>query len=104
MIRRPPRSTLFPYTTLFRSLFREKPPDLFATHCRLNVSKPCLDSRYGQVTNDSFPESECDKPIPQSEGGDELSVCFGKGRSLLASPSPFFLSHSMICESHSRSP
>src|SRR2546429_7232206 len=24
MIRRPPRSTLFPYTTLFRSVFREK--------------------------------------------------------------------------------
>src|SRR5258708_40169481 len=29
MIRRPPRSTLFPYTTLFRSL-RSKP---FARHC-----------------------------------------------------------------------
>src|SRR5256885_8751492 len=26
MIRRPPRSTLFPYTTLFRSLARETPP------------------------------------------------------------------------------
>src|SRR3712207_7307994 len=28
MIRRPPRSTLFPYTTLFRSLFKgdERPP------------------------------------------------------------------------------
>src|SRR3712207_7809161 len=25
MIRRPPRSTLFPYTTLFRSLLRERP-------------------------------------------------------------------------------
>src|SRR3712207_8283326 len=25
MIRRPPRSTLFPYTTLFRSLFHEEP-------------------------------------------------------------------------------
>src|SRR2546427_1247607 len=25
MIRRPPRSTLFPYTTLFRSLTRKKP-------------------------------------------------------------------------------
>src|SRR3712207_8542411 len=25
MIRRPPRSTLFPYTTLFRSLFRNLP-------------------------------------------------------------------------------
>src|SRR2546427_5639328 len=27
MIRRPPRSTLFPYTTLFRSLFQVSPPD-----------------------------------------------------------------------------
>src|SRR6266853_2439440 len=26
MIRRPPRSTLFPYTTLFRSLFRSRHP------------------------------------------------------------------------------
>src|SRR5256885_8763147 len=28
MIRRPPRSTLFPYTTLFRSLFRLRLPPL----------------------------------------------------------------------------
>src|SRR5688572_31754376 len=28
MIRRPPRSTLFPYTTLFRSCPRPPPPDL----------------------------------------------------------------------------
>src|SRR6185295_19459630 len=27
MIRRPPRSTLFPYTTLFRSRARDLPPD-----------------------------------------------------------------------------
>src|SRR5258705_1817781 len=27
MIRRPPRSTLFPYTTLFRSRLRQGPPD-----------------------------------------------------------------------------
>src|SRR2546422_7903243 len=27
MIRRPPRSTLFPYTTLFRSVGKFKPPD-----------------------------------------------------------------------------
>src|SRR3712207_8182721 len=27
MIRRPPRSTLFPYTTLFRSLLRARPAD-----------------------------------------------------------------------------
>src|SRR2546427_3480486 len=31
MIRRPPRSTLFPYTTLFRSIyFRDAPPRSFA--------------------------------------------------------------------------
>src|ERR1017187_2756525 len=28
MIRRPPRSTLFPYTTLFRSLVRQAPPKI----------------------------------------------------------------------------
>src|SRR3712207_8113612 len=28
MIRRPPRSTLFPYTTLFRSLFRALPSEV----------------------------------------------------------------------------
>src|SRR4051794_41462648 len=28
MIRRPPRSTLFPYTTLFRSEFRQDAPDV----------------------------------------------------------------------------
>src|SRR5258708_20880059 len=28
MIRRPPRSTLFPYTTLFRSMFSDAGPDI----------------------------------------------------------------------------
>src|SRR3989441_11746396 len=40
MIRRPPRSTLFPYTTLFRSLdFCDGKPvaDLFQFHCRAGV-------------------------------------------------------------------
>src|SRR2546422_9432387 len=42
MIRRPPRSTLFPYTTLFRSLVLRRPPgreaypgDVFYLHSRL---------------------------------------------------------------------
>src|SRR5260370_22485887 len=34
MIRRPPRSTLFPYTTLFRSDFRRKFCALGPTRCR----------------------------------------------------------------------
>src|SRR3989441_10916089 len=32
MIRRPPRSTLFPYTTLFRSLFRDPAVGRFYKH------------------------------------------------------------------------
>src|SRR5438105_10682472 len=34
MLRRPPRSTLFPYTTLFRSNFFERPPRFDAEHHR----------------------------------------------------------------------
>src|SRR5258708_32047468 len=36
MIRRPPRSTLFPYTTLFRSDFASTNADLLLAHCRLS--------------------------------------------------------------------
>src|SRR2546430_13728906 len=34
MIRRPPRSTLFPYTTLFRSLARLRPPRRLVAGCQ----------------------------------------------------------------------
>src|SRR2546429_5766809 len=36
MIRRPPRSTLFPYTTLFRSLYGVKPSDAL-TYCAMSL-------------------------------------------------------------------
>src|SRR2546429_5763938 len=42
MIRRPPRSTLFPYTTLFRSLFKEC-ADPFATILREITANLFLD-------------------------------------------------------------
>src|SRR2546430_10068595 len=38
MIRRPPRSTLFPYTTLFRSLF----PVLLAFQCPRSAGHPVV--------------------------------------------------------------
>src|SRR2546426_3253941 len=38
MIRRPPRSTLFPYTTLFRSVFRAAPHSDFGSMFALAVS------------------------------------------------------------------
>src|SRR3989441_7858760 len=44
MIRRPPRSTLFPYTTLFRSTFAELGvfSALWSEHCSYKHSKPVL--------------------------------------------------------------
>src|SRR2546430_12991949 len=41
MIRRPPRSTLFPYTTLFRSLGRER-WDIFELRSLLGIVSPDL--------------------------------------------------------------
>src|SRR3712207_7271519 len=44
MIRRPPRSTLFPYTTLFRSLlvFERSIQDLFGVLQRLDLFVACI--------------------------------------------------------------
>src|SRR5256885_7530549 len=40
MIRRPPRSTLFPYTTLFRSLAGPEPLDLVAHRREVSTGAP----------------------------------------------------------------
>src|SRR3712207_8819011 len=42
MIRRPPRSTLFPYTTLFRSIFLRKASKLFPLRCWSQTFPPFL--------------------------------------------------------------
>src|SRR5256885_8744553 len=47
MIRRPPRSTLFPYTTLFRSYCRRFKPS--------GVSVPSTRTRYSFSTEESSP-------------------------------------------------
>src|SRR3989442_9504337 len=39
MIRRPPRSTLFPYTTLFRSVGQDRPRHLHELHQRHGVEE-----------------------------------------------------------------
>src|SRR3712207_7637903 len=47
MIRRPPRSTLFPYTTLFRSRLAHTGPAQGATAARANNSHPDYTSNHG---------------------------------------------------------
>src|SRR5438105_12222166 len=59
MIRRPPRSTLFPYTTLFRSLKHK------------NLSK-CLTEFFGPgtiLTNENLPRIDTSKDLPGATAG-----------------------------------
>src|SRR5258706_16333037 len=48
MIRRPPRSTLFPYTTLFRSLQLKRPSDA----CAALERAIALDKNYAEAYNE----------------------------------------------------
>src|SRR2546429_2442925 len=62
MIRRPPRSTLFPYTTLFRSLFflglgganfavyTLWLPEQYPTECRADRKSTRLNSSHGYIS------------------------------------------------------
>src|SRR2546430_12568841 len=50
MIRRPPRSTLFPYTTLFRSQFLLMDPGL-CWHCQYGCRKHALQMISGPTLN-----------------------------------------------------
>src|SRR5256885_9627075 len=45
MIRRPPRSTLFPYTTLFRSEARARRPIAWRAHATRSADHPAQDGR-----------------------------------------------------------
>src|SRR5690349_22502077 len=62
MIRRPPRSTLFPYTTLFRSIARRAP----MTHCR-GTSPTWPTPRPGDRTRNQGPPGASPCRCPRSE-------------------------------------
>src|SRR5258708_26997500 len=63
MIRRPPRSTLFPYTTLFRSHFRDHRTDLRRERAGLvSISLPRLRSHVGKIRRSEEHTSELQSP------------------------------------------
>src|SRR3712207_7197916 len=61
MIRRPPRSTLFPYTTLFRSLYKEE-PQITAVHAGLECG--ILKEILGDIDMISFGPNMYDVHTP----------------------------------------
>src|SRR5256885_10352979 len=56
MIRRPPRSTLFPYTTLFRSYLRRHRRQMRAPYWHLHSLHCSRQNTYG-----TMPTSQCDR-------------------------------------------
>src|SRR2546427_8231813 len=63
MIRRPPRSTLFPYTTLFRSGPRGQPPE------RGSVQAPQADHRALEIAPQPGPQDV--EPLPSLRRSEE---------------------------------
>src|SRR5258708_24625548 len=83
MIRRPPRSTLFPYTTLFRSIGRCKASTsptqgVTATHCRFRVTRNCwnLTNNASRSLSESafFPVERSEEHTSELQSPDHL-VC-----------------------------
>src|SRR5258707_5672934 len=52
MIRRPPRSTLFPYTTLFRSEHHHRSCMERPTNGTLRIGAWCINPKSGQISRD----------------------------------------------------
>src|SRR2546422_2911034 len=80
MIRRPPRSTLFPYTTLFRSPGAEQPGDP-------NQQVTGQPTGTGQPSPPGMPQS----PVPAFPGGD------GDRKSTRLNSSHGYISYAVFC-------
>src|SRR3990167_9977179 len=74
MIRRPPRSTLFPYTTLFRSAFARAPPR--RRRCRRRSAGP----RPGEMASERRDQARVDLTTRGDELGGEGSATGGSPR------------------------
>src|SRR3712207_8230835 len=72
MIRRPPRSTLFPYTTLFRSRRRpdEGPAD---GHLAADGARGALRTRHRLLEADRRPEDPADQPWGEERSEEHTS-------------------------------
>src|SRR5258708_24040084 len=75
MIRRPPRSTLFPYTTLFRSLWLLKaPPRLIPRRSSTNGGPPRRMSQRPSTTGSSMRMTRSEEHTSELQSPDHL-VC-----------------------------
>src|SRR3712207_7674531 len=73
MIRRPPRSTLFPYTTLFRSLMPLSGAGLWEAEIIAPAAAPVVCVRYATPAVGSTPRSTTSTPPARSRSEEHTS-------------------------------
>src|SRR2546422_4018785 len=95
MIRRPPRSTLFPYTTLFRSRFRDREEaDQLTARAATGAGRPAVDAGRAYRVDEGAVEAavarQHDVPAAGGGGGGKDRRAGGaRGKKALARPRPF---------------
>src|SRR3712207_9229444 len=78
MIRRPPRSTLFPYTTLFRSRLEH-------------------DGVAGRERRRELDHCQVDREVPRRDCGDQTQRCSGDRKSTRLNSSHANISYAVFC-------
>src|SRR2546430_4275181 len=88
MIRRPPRSTLFPYTTLFRSVGTEIGDIACAPHSSQSSPLPCVSSRQRRDCQHPWNVARAPAfrffPSPAASGGDRKSTRLNSSHSQIS--------------------
>src|SRR3712207_6881924 len=94
MIRRPPRSTLFPYTTLFRS----QVPDTWAER-RLREDDKTLDRESVDAVMNEIDEYAVEEAlkIKEAYGGEVTVVSMGDRKSTRLNSSHANISYAVFC-------
>src|SRR3989442_12010123 len=98
MIRRPPRSTLFPYTTLFRSTMKRSLTRLSVLLLFLLALAAPVTLR-AQIANITFPAGS-----PEDQASQEKEQEYGDRKSTRLNSSHVRISYAVFCLKKKRSP
>src|SRR5256885_9582162 len=101
MIRRPPRSTLFPYTTLFRSVERERRRE---EECPNPVGQPPrwrdsaeLRRELEERSRDEHRQARDEIDVSVADRVDPLTCVFGDRKSTRLNSSHLVISYAVFC-------
>src|SRR5256885_13254479 len=95
MIRRPPRSTLFPYTTLFRSPLEAKKPGALLLHPEAKTNEISVRTFHYGDTKTAF--EQADRHVKLTERRLGVAVVKGDRKSTRLNSSHLVISYAVFC-------